>query len=195
LGLTVVANTVRALNGGIEFESSENGTIFRIYLPQAKAPAKSPSAKGETLEKYKGKGEAILVVDDVDIQRKLAIKMLTTLGFTPYTSASGEEAVEFLKANDVELLILDMIMRPGINGRETYEKVLEFKPEQKAIIASGMADGEEVDKARALGATHFIHKPYSVVDLAKAINQALYGVTIPKEPGEVTQNSQKNEAS
>jgi CheY-like chemotaxis protein len=180
LGLTVVANTVRALNGAIDFQSSPEGTSFWIYLPVARPPAKAAPAKNADLERYKGKGEAILIVDDVDIQRKLATKMLTTLNFTPKVAASGEEAVEFLKENDVDLLILDMIMRPGMNGRETYEQILSFKPGQRAIIASGMAEGEEVDKARALGATHFILKPYSVVDLAKAIYQALYG-TVPGE--------------
>jgi DNA-binding NarL/FixJ family response regulator len=67
-----------------------------------------------------------------------------------------------------------MIMRPGINGRETYERVLQFRPDQKAIIASGMADGEEVDKAKALGATHFVHKPYTIDVIAEAIFQALH---------------------
>ncbi|MDR2339631.1 MAG: response regulator [Deltaproteobacteria bacterium] len=173
LGLTVVANTVRDLNGAVGFESSKEGTTFRVYLPKAEPPKKASAAKAQDLERYKGSGETVLVVDDVDIQRKLAAKMLTTLGYVPKTAASGEEAVAYLKGHDADLLILDMIMRPGMNGRETYEAVLSFKPGQKAIIASGMAEGEEVEKARALGATNFILKPYAVIDLAKAIRRAL----------------------
>jgi CheY-like chemotaxis protein len=120
-----------------------------------------------------GKGEKVLVVDDVDIQRKLAGKMLQNLGYVADTAASGEEAVEYLRSNHADVLLLDMIMRPGINGRETYERVLDFKPGQRAVIASGMAEGEEVEKARALGASHFIMKPYSIGELAKALKKAL----------------------
>jgi PAS domain S-box-containing protein len=173
LSLTVVANTVRALQGAAEFTSGAEGTTFRLYFPRAVAAAKAGAPKA--LEKYQGRGERVLVVDDVDIQRKLAQKMLAKLGFTPLVATSGEEAVAFLKENEADLLILDMIMRPGMNGRETYQEILSFRPGQKAIIASGMADGEEVEKARALGATLFVHKPYTLEDIAKAIFQALYG--------------------
>jgi PAS domain S-box-containing protein len=178
LGLTLVANTARALGGAVDFTSSEKGSVFKIYLPEIAKSGKAAKASKKPkkdLSRYYGKGERILVVDDVDIQRKLASKMLKSLGYDPVTASSGEEAAEYLKANDVDLLILDMIMNPGINGRETYQRVLEFKPDQKAIIASGMADGEEVDKARALGAAMFVHKPYSIEVLAEAVFQALYG--------------------
>ncbi|MDR2405083.1 MAG: response regulator [Deltaproteobacteria bacterium] len=195
LGLTVVANTVKALNGAIDFDSSSKGTTFRVYLPEAKPPAKVPQKAAQNLQIYQGKGERILVVDDVDIQRKLSAKMLSTLNYSPSTVSSGEEAVEFLKTNDCELLILDMIMRPGMNGRETYEAILKFKPQMKAIIASGMAEGEEVEKAKALGATSFILKPYTVMDLAKAIYRALYGqLPLGQMGGTQSESSPDNQA-
>jgi CheY-like chemotaxis protein len=122
-----------------------------------------------------GAGERVLVVDDVDIQRKLAGRMLQNLGYVSASMASGEEAIEYLREHDADVLLLDMIMRPGINGRETYERILDFKPGQKAVIASGMAEGEEVEKARSLGASHFIMKPYTIEELAKTLRQALGG--------------------
>jgi DNA-binding NtrC family response regulator len=99
--------------------------------------------------------------------------MLATLGYTPFSVPSGEEAVDFLKKEDVDLVILDMIMTPGINGRETYGLIMEFKPHQKAIIASGMAETEEVAKAQAMGAGQFVNKPYTIEDIAAAVKKAL----------------------
>jgi DNA-binding NarL/FixJ family response regulator len=68
-----------------------------------------------------------------------------------------------------------MIMLPGWNGRETYEAILAIRPGQKAIIASGMAEGDEVEKAQALGARHFVSKPYTLEDIAGAVHSAING--------------------
>ncbi|MDR1546657.1 MAG: response regulator, partial [Deltaproteobacteria bacterium] len=176
LGMAVVDLSVREHGGAVKVSSSASGTTYTAFFP-AVASSSSSAAKtaGEAL-RLKGQGQKILVVDDVDIQRKLAVKMLGKLGYeaaSAASAASGEEAIERLKQADFELVILDMIMTPGINGRETYETILTFKPEQKAIIASGMAETEEVEKAQALGASHFVSKPYTLEDIAWAVHRAL----------------------
>ena len=89
------------------------------------------------MESYRGNGETILVVDDIKNQRDISCKMLAALGYAPISVASGEAAIAYLKTNTVDLLLLDMIMEPGINGRETYERVIDIHPGQKAIIISG----------------------------------------------------------
>ncbi|MDR1042130.1 MAG: response regulator [Deltaproteobacteria bacterium] len=188
LGLTVAANTIQGLGGALEFVTGDEGTAFTAFFPAATAPAKSAKPRRSagapaSLKAFMGSGEKVLVVDDVDIQRKLAGRMLQNLGYDAATAASGEEAVEYLKGKDADVLLLDMIMRPGINGRETYERILAFKPGQRAVIASGMAEGEEVEKARALGASHFIMKPYTIEELAKALKQALGVRTAPGSEG------------
>ena len=81
-----------------------------------------------------GKGEAILVVDDVQEQREVATNILTRLGYKVDSVASGEEAITYLKINKADLVILDMIMDPGIDGLETYRRILEISPRQKSII-------------------------------------------------------------
>lgn len=174
LGLAIVWNTIIDHSGHITVESSPEGTTFKLYF---KVTEEKTAVKGKLkkIENYLGNGQAILVVDDVDIQRKLAAKMLTTLGYNPVTVPSGEAAVEYLKQNDVSLVILDMIMHPGMNGRETYGAIMEFKPQQKAIIASGMAETDEVSKAQAMGAGQFVNKPYTIEDLAVAVQKALAG--------------------
>jgi CheY-like chemotaxis protein/two-component sensor histidine kinase len=172
LGLALVDLAVREHGGRVAVETSPRGTSFIVHLPRApeteaaRAPVRRQAAKGS--------GQTILVVDDVDIQRKLAQKMLRALGYAPLAVSSGEEAVDFLKTHDVDLIILDMIMDPGINGRQTYEAILAFKPLQKAIIASGLAENDEVARAKALGASHFVSKPYTLDDIASAVDKALH---------------------
>ncbi|MDR2141685.1 MAG: cache domain-containing protein [Deltaproteobacteria bacterium] len=172
LGLAVVAIIVREHGGVVEVDNSPKGVEFRVWLPLAPANKK---ALPKSLEARMGHGQKVLVVDDVDIQRKLAQKMLRALGYETHSVASGEEAVEYLKTHEADLVVLDMIMRPGLNGRETYEAILAFKPDQKAIIASGMAEGEEVEKAQALGAKYFVSKPYTLEDIAGAVYSAISG--------------------
>ena len=74
--------------------------------------------------------------------------MLDTLGYKTEAVSSGEEAVEYLKEETVDLILLDMIMYPGINGRETYERIIKIHPNQKAIIVSGYAETAEVKETQ-----------------------------------------------
>jgi CheY-like chemotaxis protein len=114
-----------------------------------------------------------LVVDDEPQQRDIAARMLERLGYVPHAVSSGEEAVAYLQDKKVDLVMLDMIMDPGMNGRCTYEAILERHPGQKAIIASGYSENEEVAKALALGAGRLLKKPYSIHELAMAVKTEL----------------------
>jgi DNA-binding NtrC family response regulator len=114
------------------------------------------------VEDYMGKGESILVVDDVKGQRELALTMLTTLGYTAHAVSSGEEAVEYLKEHSEELIVLDMIMDPSMDGLDTYKKIIKLHPRQKAIIASGFSETDRVKEAQRLGAGAYVKKPYTL---------------------------------
>ena len=117
----------------------------------------------------------ILVVDDEIQQQDIAARILTTLGYTVSTVSSGEAAIEFLQKNTADLLILDMIMSPGMDGRETYEKILEMQPRQKAIIVSGFSQSVDVKAALKLGAGSFVSKPYTMERLGSTVHNELYG--------------------
>ena len=172
LGLAIVWNTINDHQGHLEVHTDPSGTAFTIYFKRTDEKTAGPVQRLK-IKDYTGNGERILVVDDVDIQRKLASKMLATLGYEPVAVSSGEAAVKYLENEDVDLVILDMIMHPGMNGRETYGAIMEFKPTQKAIIASGMAETDEVAKAQAMGAGQFVNKPYTIEDIAMAVYKAL----------------------
>lgn len=172
LGLTVVWNTMQDHDGYIDVKSDEKGTIFKLYFPAVKDA--TSETKEDTEPAYlKGNGESILIVDDEQTQREVAYHMLTLLGYDVESVSSGEEAVEYVKKQSVNLLLLDMIMDPGINGRETYEKILNIHPGQKAVIASGWAESAEVKKAKDLGVAKYIRKPYTLAQIGQAIKEAL----------------------
>ena len=98
-----------------------------------------------------GKGESILIVDDVKEQREIASVILKKLGYTVFSADSGERALSLLSAQAFDLLILDMIMETGIDGLDTYEKALAMRPGQKAIIVSGFSETDRVRAAQSLG--------------------------------------------
>ena len=99
--------------------------------------------------------------------------MLDMLGYKTEAVSSGEKAVEYLREHTVDLILLDMIMDPGMNGRETYEKVIKIHPKQKAIIVSGFAETDDVKEAQKLGAGKFLKKPVRLEKIGQAIKEEL----------------------
>ena len=108
------------------------------------------------LASIQGNRETLLVVDDMESQRKIAAHLLGHLNYQIHTVESGEAAVQFLEKNTVDLVILDMLMGIGMDGLETYREILKRHPGQKAIIASGFAETERVKEAQRLGAGAYI---------------------------------------
>ncbi|MEA3357883.1 MAG: response regulator [Thermodesulfobacteriota bacterium] len=121
------------------------------------------------IEDYRGSGELILVVDDVKEQREIATHILTKLGYSVTSVSSGIEAIDYIKQNRVDMLVLDMIMDPGIDGLDTYKEIVKISPGQKAIIASGFAENERVRETQGLGAGQYIKKPYTLEKIGLAI--------------------------
>ena len=152
--------------------TDEDGTTFELYFPITRGKI-SGKDLATTIEDINGDGETILVVDDVASQRDISCKMLDTLGYKTNAVSSGEEAVEYLKENTVDLLLLDMIMDPGINGRETYERVIKTHPNQKAIIISGFTETDDVKDAQKLGAGKYIKKPVTLEKIGLAVKVEL----------------------
>ena len=172
LGLAVVWNTVQDHEGYIDVSSDEKGTTFELYFPVIRdaVPAKGLPV---SIEDYKGGGERILVVDDIESQRDITCNMLAVLGYNSIAVSSGEEAVEYLREHSVDVILLDMIMEPGINGRQTYERIIKIQPNQKAIIVSGFAETDDVKEAQKLGAGQYIRKPLTLERVGIAIKEEL----------------------
>lgn len=173
LGMAVVWGTVKDHKGYIDIQSTEGkGTIFTLYFPVTRKEIMERISTG-SIEDLLGNGEAILVVDDVEEQRELASGMLTKLEYSVKTVSSGEEAVEYVKREKADLIVLDMIMDPGIDGLETYKQILEIYPGQKVVIASGFSETARVREAQKLGAGAYIKKPFLMEKLGIAIKEEL----------------------
>ncbi len=175
LGMAVVWGSVKDHKGYIDVQSTlEKGSTFTLFFPAARYDKET--AKGQSdfiMEDYLGKGESILVIDDVRQQREIASKILSDLGYSVKTVSSGEEAVDYLKNNSVDLLLLDMIMDPGIDGLETYKQIIKIHPGQKAIIVSGFSETNRVKKAQRLGVGQYIRKPYILKKIVMAVRTEL----------------------
>ena len=172
LGLAVVWNSMQDHNGYINVRSSEKGTVFELYFPTTREQV-ADEGEQVRLDDYLGHGEKILVVDDEERQREIAGEILTRLGYTAEVVSSGEEAIEYVKENPVDLIVLDMVMPKGINGRKTYEEIIKIHPGQKAVIASGYTKTKEVDLAQELGAGKYIKKPYTLAKVGVAVKEEL----------------------
>jgi two-component system, cell cycle sensor histidine kinase and response regulator CckA len=173
LGMAVVWGTVKDHHGYIDIHSRrQQGTTVTIHLPAAKERrlhAEPPPSVGD----LKGSGERILVVDDVGEQREIAKEMLSRLGYRVESVASGEAAVDHVNHHRVDLLVLDMIMDPGIDGLETYRRIVDTHPGQRAVITSGFSESERVQEARRLGVGAYVKKPYRLETIASAVKAVL----------------------
>jgi CheY-like chemotaxis protein len=173
LGMAVVWGTIKDHRGFIDLDSREGkGSTFRLHFPVTR---KVPADKERPLSftEYMGNGESILVIDDVEEQREIASMLLSDLGYSVTTVSSGEEAVEYIKTHTVDLIILDMIMAPGMDGLDTYKKILEIHPHQKAVIASGFSETDRVREAQTIGAGAYVRKPYTLDKIGSAVREAL----------------------
>jgi two-component system cell cycle sensor histidine kinase/response regulator CckA len=99
---------------------------------------------------------------------------LTLLGYNTHAVSSGEAAIEYVKEHPVDLIIIDMVMPKGINGRKTFEQIIKIRPGQKAIIASGYAKTEEIEITQSLGAGKYMKKPYTLSKVGTAVMDELH---------------------
>jgi signal transduction histidine kinase len=173
LGMTVVWATVKDLGGFVDAKSEEGvGTRFDLYLPVTRLEREDEAAPRVTIDDCRGT-ERVLVVDDVPEQREIASRMLTKLGYRVATAGSGEDAVDHLAKHEVDLVVLDMIMDPGIDGCETYRRAVEVRPRLKAVITSGFSESDRVREVQALGAGCYLRKPYTLEQLARGVRDEL----------------------
>ncbi len=169
LGLSVVDAVVKDHNGYLDLSSKVgHGTSFYIYFPVTREDAGK-----EKSERLAGGAETILIVDDDETQREVTSRLLKKLGYQVSSVESGEKAIEFLRENPQDLVILDMVMPGGIDGAETYRRILEINSRQKSIILSGFSESDRVFEAQKLGAGAFVRKPVTKNVIAAAVRTEL----------------------
>lgn len=119
-----------------------------------------------------GGTETILVIDDEPLVQKVNACELEKLGYRVVCARNGEEGVMFLREHRADLVLLDLMM-PGMDGVETFRRIKEFNPEQKAVVYSGYAQPSQVTAIQELGAKPVLLKPTPILELATAIRTRL----------------------
>jgi len=172
--------------GFIDLETNiGDGSSFKLYFPVTRKKLLEEQLSLSQND-YNGRGESILVIDDVVEQRDIASMMFSHLGYKVSSVSSGERAVEYLKKHSADLILLDMIMEGGMDGLETYRQILKIHPGQKAIITTGYSETESVKEVLKLGAGQYIKKPYLFEEIAQAIKTEL------SKPGNSANNSDRS---
>lgn len=170
LGLAVVYGIVKDHGGYYDvFSEIGRGTEFVLYLPVTR---ETTAVDATTILDSRGT-ETVLVVDDIPEQRKLATDILSTMGYAVEAVCNGHAAIDHLKRNQADIVVLDMILEQDFDGLDTYRGILKFRPKQKAIIVSGFSATDRIQEALQLGAGQFVRKPYTRQSLCKAIREEL----------------------
>jgi len=166
--------------GYIDIRQGATGSIFELYFPVI-AQQDSLIQEPTSLKTIFGQGETILIVDDEKEQREIMTSVLNRLGYQTSSVACGEKAIEYIKDNSVDLILLDMVMPPGINGYQTLKEIRMVNPEQKTVITSGQLNHPDRIKTEELGVSRYLAKPVALSLLAKSIQEEIktHNKTLP----------------
>lgn len=172
LGLASAYGIIKNHDGIITVKSEKGkGSTFTIYLPASEKVVREAQILPE--EQVAGNG-TILLVDDEEMILDVGKAILNKLGYRTLTANSGDKAIEIYKGNQngIVLVILDMVM-PGMNGRETYDRLKEINSEITVLLSSGYSiDGAAGDILKG-SSDGFIQKPFDVKILSGKLKQIL----------------------
>ena len=175
LGLSTVYGLVRQNKGAVTVYSEiGKGSLFRVYLPRVdnvgneekrEAPGDQETLKGD---------ETILVVEDADGLRDLIRTILNVYGYTVYTAAHGEQALELEEAHrgEIDLVVSDVVM-PEMSGTELADRLLEISPDLKILLISGYPTERAISAGHTDERFSFLQKPFSAVELGQKIREIL----------------------
>ena len=175
LGLSMVYGIVKNHHGHIECDSELGaGTRFNIYFPVSKSENVLKDEISTKKEKIPTGNETILLVEDDESISDGAQRMLEHFGYTVITALYAEKAIEIYLAEQkgIDLIILALNM-PGMGGRKCLERLLEIKPELKAIVTSGYSSAAMVEDIPKIGTIVFVEKPYLLEELLRVVRQVL----------------------
>jgi CheY-like chemotaxis protein len=173
LGLAVVHGIVKQTGGHIEVYSEPGrGTALKLYFPAVDRAVLQPAA---IVEAPRAVGtETILLVEDEDAVRRLALLALESHGYTVHAASSGEEALQLARTcgRHLALLVTDVVM-PGMDGAELAEALKSACPALQVLFVSGYTEDAVVRHGILHGEVEFLQKPYSPSSLARKVRDVL----------------------
>jgi CheY-like chemotaxis protein len=174
LGLATAYSIIRKHEGVIEVESELGiGTTFHIYLPAVPSAATEPLSTG--IRKHRGQG-VVLVMDDEEFIRDVAMELLKTMGYTVEFAKHGEEAIEkykkaFSSPAPYVLVILDLTIPGGMGGMDAVKELRKINPSLLAIAASGYSQDPVMTDPQAFGFKDKIRKPFTKEELGEVLER------------------------
>lgn len=175
LGMTIVWGTIKDHNGYLDIESTPGvGTAITVFFP---AVLKKVNLQQRELQQKdwidQGNGKTVLIVDDIPEQRTIGTTILEKLGYKVWSVSSGKEAVDFIQKQPVDLVLMDMLMPPGMDGLDSFKEMEKVAPGQKVVLVSGYSDNDRVRQALQLGIGAYLKKPYTIEQLSQILKKEL----------------------
>ena len=183
LGLSMVYGFAKQSGGQLKIYSEVgHGTSIRIYLPKAHSDTASRApSQSRDLKLPAGRGETILVVEDAEDLRHIAVAHLQSLGYTVLQAAVGTTALALLRERpDINLLFTDIILPGGMDGGALARQAKAFHPNIKVLFASGYSRNALIHQGHLKDGVRLVGKPYQRRDLAREIRAALDEPTLER---------------
>ena len=180
LGLPVALGIVRTHGGGIVIKSSPGqGSVFQVYFPISNLGVPHASESMAPMPELK-KGSTVLLVEDEEMVRTLAVSMLSHLGLVVLEAKDGAEAVKIFRRHQraVNCVLCDLSM-PHMDGWAVLEALRKITPDIPVVLASGYSEQQVMAGVHAEQPQAFLSKPYHFKELREAIVRALSAAQTP----------------
>ncbi len=175
LGLSTVYGIIKQSGGDIWVNSEPGlGTTFNIHLPRVDEPVDNTRMRVTREEIPRGGGETILLVEDEEDVRRLAVRILQRQGYTVLEASCGKDALVLCKEHQgpIHLILTDVVM-PGMSGRQLADQLIPLHPNLKVVYMSGYTDNAVIHHGVLEEGVNYIQKPFTIDGLMKRMREVL----------------------
>lgn len=179
LGTSMIYGLVKQYRGYVHVESEPGtGTTVRIYFPLV-TEGRPARRTRFSLPAVRAGSETVLFIEDNDALRRAGTRALETFGYRVIAVADGEAALNTFdeRRTEIDLVVSDVVL-PKVDGKEVYRRIRAREPRMRFVFTSGYAAEEVRKDLRFADDVLFLHKPWTVQDLARTVREALDAVPL-----------------
>ena len=177
LGLSITHSILKKHGGLVRVESELGvGSSFQVFIPASSISEKPRDVSGD--QDVAGRKKKILIMDDEKMIQEVAKNLLEYLGYEAHCAGDGEEAVQMYReakkeGKQFDLVILDLTIPHGMDGKQTVKKLLEIDRHVKTIVSSGYSNDPVMSEYRHYGFMGVVCKPYQIEELEEVVKSVL----------------------